>query len=42
MTDAIAHAILRFATTSSAVHGTDKGSDKATDDPTFCGPRAIK
>jgi hypothetical protein len=38
MTDAIAHATLRFATTSSAVESTDKGSDKATDDPTFRGP----
>jgi hypothetical protein len=28
MTDAIAHATLRFATTSSAVQSTDKGSDK--------------
>jgi Zn-dependent M28 family amino/carboxypeptidase len=30
MTDAIAHVILTFAMTTSAVHGTDKGSDKAT------------
>jgi Zn-dependent M28 family amino/carboxypeptidase len=42
MTDAIAHAILTFAMTSSAVQGTDKGSDKATYDPTFRGARAIK
>ena len=43
MTDAIAHAILTFAMTSSAVQGTDKGSDNATKyDPTFRGARAIK
>jgi Zn-dependent M28 family amino/carboxypeptidase len=41
MTDAIAHAILTFAMTSSAVQGTDKGS-KAAYDPTFRGHRAIK
>ena len=40
MTDAIAHAILTFAMTSSAVQGTDKGSDKAAKyDPQFRGPR---
>jgi copper homeostasis protein CutC len=42
MTDAMAHAILTFAMTTSAVQGTDKGSDKATYDPTFRGHRAIK
>ena len=42
MTDAIAHAILTFAMTTSAVQGTDKGSDNAIYDPTFRGPRAIK
>jgi Zn-dependent M28 family amino/carboxypeptidase len=42
MTDAIAHAILTFAMTSSAVQGTDKGSDNAKYDPTFRGSRAIK
>ena len=43
MTDAVAHAILTFAMTSSAVQGTDKGSDNATKyDPTFRGSRAIK
>jgi hypothetical protein len=43
MTDAIAHAILTFAMTSSAVQGTDKGSDKAAKyDPTFRGSHAIK
>jgi Zn-dependent M28 family amino/carboxypeptidase len=42
MTDAMAHAILTFAMTTSAVQGTDKGSDKATYDPTFRGYRAIK
>ena len=43
MTDAIAHAILTFAMTPSAVEGTDKGSDKATKyDPAFRGPQAIK
>jgi hypothetical protein len=41
MTDAIAHAILTYAMTSSAVQGTDKGS-KAAYDPTFRGYRAIK
>jgi Zn-dependent M28 family amino/carboxypeptidase len=40
MTDAIVHAILTFAMTTSAVQGTDKG--KATYDPTFRGPRVIK
>jgi Zn-dependent M28 family amino/carboxypeptidase len=42
MTDAMAHAILTFAMTTSAVQGTDKSSDKATYDPTFRGHRAIK
>ena len=42
MSDAIAHAILTFAMTTSAVQGTDKGSDKASYDPTFRGHRAIK
>jgi len=43
MTDALAHAVLTFAMTSSAVQGTDKGSDNATKyDPTFRGSRAIK
>ncbi|HEX3196280.1 MAG TPA: hypothetical protein VHR39_01875 [Propionibacteriaceae bacterium] len=42
MTDAIAHAVLTFAMTTSAVQGTNKGSDKATNDPTFHGHRAIK
>jgi Zn-dependent M28 family amino/carboxypeptidase len=42
MTDAIAHAILTFAMTRSAVQGTEKGSDKATYDPTFRGHRSIK
>ena len=43
MTDAIAHAILTFAMTSSAVQGADKGSDNATKyDPTFRGSRAIR
>ena len=43
MTDAIAHAILTFAMTSSAVQGTDRASDNATKyDPTFRGSRAIK
>ncbi|HEX6761075.1 MAG TPA: M28 family peptidase [Propionibacteriaceae bacterium] len=37
MTDAIAHAILTFAMTTSAVQGTGKGSDKATYEPTFRG-----
>ena len=42
MTDAIAHAILTFAMTTSAVQGTGKASDKATYEPTFRGHRAIK
>ena len=43
MTDAVAHAVLTFASTTSAVQGTDKGSDKATSyDPTFRGSHAIK
>ena len=42
MTDAIAHAILTFAMTTSAVQGTDKRTDKASYDPTFRGHRAIK
>jgi Zn-dependent M28 family amino/carboxypeptidase len=43
MTDAVAHAVLTFAMTSSAVQGTDKASDSATKyDPTFRGSRAIK
>ena len=44
MSDAIAHAVLTFALTSSAVQGTDKGSGNATKpyDPTFRGSLAIK
>ncbi len=44
MSDAVAHALLTFAMTTSAVPGTDKGSDNATRayDPTFRGSRAIK
>jgi Zn-dependent M28 family amino/carboxypeptidase len=42
MTDAMAHAILTFAMTSSAVQGTDKGNANATYKPTFHGSRAIK
>ena len=43
MTDAIAHRILTFAMTQSAVQGTDQGNDKATKyAPTFRGSRAIK
>ena len=43
MTDAIAHGILTFAMTQSAVQGTDQGNDKATKyAPTFRGSRAIK
>jgi hypothetical protein len=42
MTDAVAHAVLTFAMTSSAMQGTDKASDNATYDPTFRGSRAIK
>jgi Zn-dependent M28 family amino/carboxypeptidase len=43
MTDAVAHAVLTFAMTSSAVQGTDKASDKSAKyDPTFRGSHAIK
>ena len=44
MSDAIAHAVLTFAMTSSAVQGTDKASGNATKpyDPTFRGSLAIK
>jgi len=43
MTDAIAHGILTFAMTSSAVQGTDQASDKAKSyDPAFRGSKAIK
>ena len=40
-TDAVAHAILTFAMTSSAVQGTDKANTKNAYDPTFQGSRAI-
>jgi len=42
MSDAIAHAILTFAMTTSAVQGSDQRSDKASYDPTFRGHLAIK
>jgi hypothetical protein len=42
MTDAMAHAVLTFAMTSSAVEGTDRASDNAAYDPTFRGSKAIK
>jgi Zn-dependent M28 family amino/carboxypeptidase len=42
MTDAVAHAVLTFAMTTSAVQGTDKDSKKTAYDPTFRGHRAIK
>jgi hypothetical protein len=43
MTDAIAHALLTFAMSSSAVEGADKASDNAgAYDPTFRGSKAIK
>jgi Zn-dependent M28 family amino/carboxypeptidase len=42
MTDAMAHAILTFAMTSSAVQGTDRASDRSAYDPTFRGSHAIK
>jgi hypothetical protein len=39
----MAHAILTFAMTTSAVQGTDKASDKASKyDPAFRGSHAIK
>jgi Zn-dependent M28 family amino/carboxypeptidase len=43
MTDAVAHAILTFAMTRSAVQGTNRAADRAaTYDPTFRGSAAIK
>jgi Zn-dependent M28 family amino/carboxypeptidase len=42
MTDAVAHAILTFAMTSSAVEGTGKGNKSKNYDPTFRGSHAIK
>ena len=42
MTDAMAHAILTFAMTSSAVQGTDKGNANGAYKPTFHGTKAIK
>jgi hypothetical protein len=43
MTDAMAHAVLTFAMTSSAVQGTGKGNVNATRyEPTFSGSHAIK
>jgi Zn-dependent M28 family amino/carboxypeptidase len=42
MTDAMAHAILTFAMTTSAVQGTDKANAKGTYDPAFRGSSAIK
>ena len=42
MTDAIAHGILTFAMTSSAVEGTGKGNKSKTYDPTFRGSHAVK
>ncbi len=43
MTDAMAHAILTFAMTSSAVQGTGKGNASGTSyEPTFRGSQAIK
>ena len=42
MTDAIAHAILTFAMTSSAVEGTGKGNKPIGYEPTFRGSHAVK
>ena len=42
MSDAIAHAILTFAMTTSAVQGTDKRSASVAYDPIFRGHSAIK
>jgi Zn-dependent M28 family amino/carboxypeptidase len=42
MTDAMAHAILTFAMTTSAVQGTDKGNANGKYNPTFRGASAIK
>ena len=42
MTDAMAHAILTFAMTSSAIQGTAKGTANGQYSPTFRGTRAIK
>ena len=42
MTDAVAHAVLTFAMTTSAVPGTDKGTRNATYAPTHHGSLAVK
>ena len=42
MTDAVAHAVLTFAMTSSAVEGTGKGTKSKVYDPTFRGSHALK
>ena len=42
MTDAMAHAVLTFAMTTSAVQGTDRASGNAAYEPTFHGAKAIK
>jgi Zn-dependent M28 family amino/carboxypeptidase len=43
MSDAVAHGVLTFAQTTSAVEGTDKGSDSSTKyDPQYRGSKAIR
>jgi hypothetical protein len=42
MSDAVAHAILTFAMTTSAVPGTDKGTRSAAYAPTFHGSYAVR
>jgi Zn-dependent M28 family amino/carboxypeptidase len=43
MSDAVAHGVLTFAQTTSAVQGTDKGSDSSTEyDPDYKGSKAIR
>jgi Zn-dependent M28 family amino/carboxypeptidase len=42
MSDAVAHAVLTFAMTTSAVQGTDKGSGTPGYDPAFKGHRAVR
>jgi copper homeostasis protein CutC len=43
MSDAVAHGVLTFAQTTSAVEGTDKASDGSTNyDPQYKGSKAIR
>ena len=42
MSDAVAHAVLTFAQTTSSVNGTDKGSSKATKSPEWKGDHRVR